>query len=412
MSVSISPDHTARLLLDELNLKVIAECAKYLRKYQEAGDKIKANLNTGKGADHGGAVFTASRLVAQLYARFGHIFACSFQLGGQLTASNAASSLAEVGLCRMLCGSSVDDKTRDVDVKNTSSLIWSARGGKSLLCANPAAWANAVADPRNLLVMEQANMVALPELVSKLELSTDIGGRPWHTIGDTFSTIANNKFKEIPRVLPGTWTGKLKFETLDGGKVVTKDNQLCVSDPDEGTIFYIVDAEMKRQGETDPQMPQLYADHPIFLIPGKTYARQSSAEGGQSAGLWVDPKSNDEKIRTDTGNTCAMGTRSDGHPAQRRGRSLCHSHHSGGSFTSINLPPWFAPYVVKKASSAQLQVFKLDQNHFSNYWAFEQITKDASWAFPDSNRASMQSLIQLSDLGQTSQDEDYPIRPS
>ncbi|KAF2210979.1 hypothetical protein CERZMDRAFT_98723 [Cercospora zeae-maydis SCOH1-5] len=88
-----------------------------------------------------------------------------------------------------------------------------------------------------------------------------------HTSQTRSEPFAQNKFKQILRVPPGTWTGQLKFETLDGRQLVIKDGQLCISDSGEEAIFHVLDADMEKKNDADPQMPQLYADHPGFMSP-------------------------------------------------------------------------------------------------------------------------------------------------
>ncbi|GIZ37345.1 hypothetical protein CKM354_000079500 [Cercospora kikuchii] len=445
----------ARVFLDELNLEVTAKCAEYLVKIQQAASKIQKNVSTNKPEDEDGAVTDANRLLTQFYARFGHIFACTVQIGGQLTSTKSAASFADVKedqrrdamqaavaasvetravsvSSSYSQGSSQDAQNRQSNVNNASSLAWSARGGNTLLCANPAAWANSVSESKNWRVLEQDNIIALPELINKLEQTTDSGVLAWPDIANTFHTIAKSKFKEIPKLPVGTWTGKLKLETLDGRKVVIKDDQLCIADSGEDAIFHVLDADMDRRNEVDPQMPQLYADHPVFLVPGQTCARQSQAEGGQFAGLWVDGRSSDGKVKTDAGKTCRWSFRlgealpTKDHPvaAERWAPDrfaikhndevglFCHSYWSGGSFTSCDAPPQFAPYVVKSDSDSQLRVFKTDTAIMSLQFTstgMDLMKSDPGWAFLSSDRASIQSLIEASDVGQSSPSHEAQI---
>lgn len=95
----------------------------------------------------------------------------------------------------------------------------------------------------------------MPQLISRLERATDDGALAWPDIAKTFFTIAQNKFNEIPAVKPGTWTGKLKFETMDGQKIVIKDGCLCAVTDGEATVFNVLDADLKRRTEANPQMP-------------------------------------------------------------------------------------------------------------------------------------------------------------
>ncbi|PPJ51458.1 hypothetical protein CBER1_09157 [Cercospora berteroae] len=277
--------------------------------------------------------------------------------------------------------------------------------------------------------MEQDNIIALPELINQLERTTDSGVFAWPGIAKTFQTIAQKDFKKIPPVPLGTWTGKLRLETLDGRKVVIKDGQLCIADSGEDAIFQVLDADMDKRNDADPQMPQLYADHPVFLVPGKTCARQSQAEGGQFAGLWVDGRSSDGKVKTDAGKTCRWSFRlgealpTKDHPvaAERwvpdrfaikhndEVGLFCHSYWSGGSSTSCNAPPRFAPYVVKIDSDSQLRVFKTGTDIISHLTTMDLLKNDPGWAFLNSDRASIQSLIEASDIGQSSPSDEAQL---
>lgn len=432
----------ARVFLDELNLEATTECADFLVKIENAANRIISNVGAGKEPDSDNAVANANRLVAQFYARFGHIFACNVQLGGQLTASKSATSFGDVKeeerrdamqaavaasvetkvvsvSSSYSKGSSKDDQSRATTVENASSLAWSARGGNTLLCANPAAWANSVADSRHWRVMEQANIIALPELISKLTRTTHGGALAWPDMGRAFHNIAMRKFQQIPRIKPDKWTGKLKFRTLDGRRVVIKDNHLCIADEGEEAIFSVLDADKEKSHDPDPIMPQLYADSPVYLMPGKTYARQSSGEGAQFAGLWVDGKSSDGQLRTDSGKPCRWTLRRNpALPAKSSplgalpwvpGRDViqhedviglfCHSYHYGGPFTSKAVPPVSAPYVVKRDDS-RLSVFKVDPQFLLQLGTAQVFKDDPAWAFLRSNAGeSMQALIEASDLG-------------
>lgn len=94
-------------------------------------------------------------------------------------------------------------------------------------------------------------------MISRLTRPTDDGAPAWPGIAKMFATIAENKFKEIPPVPPGTWTGQIQLETNKGQKIVFRDGQLCVSNDPVGTTFSVLDADMKRRDETDPQMDQV-----------------------------------------------------------------------------------------------------------------------------------------------------------
>lgn len=381
---------------------------------------------------------TATRLVAQFFARFGHVFACTVQLGGQLIATKSASSIAvkeesqkrdamqmaaamsveakaaSVGASASK-GTSVEVGTANSNVNNTSTLAWSARGGNTLLCANPPAWANSVAESKLWRVMEQDNIELLPDLIARLTRPVSEDSLAWPGIAEVFLNIAQNNFQRIPPVQPGTWTGKIRFETADRRKVVFKNGELCVSDSGEEAIFQVLDAEMRRRAETLPTMPQLYADWPLFMVSGSP-ARQSQEAGGQFPGLHV---ANDGKIKRDGDAICRWSLR----PASelpsanaavksrwtpsagvklRDGDEVglfCHSYHAGGSYITTTDPPWFAPYAVQKPGEDALRVWKLDQFWLS-FMRDNKHNNHANWAFMNSGRANMQSLLERSDRGE------------
>ena len=446
----------ARIFLDELNLEVTPECAKYLAKIQTAAAKIKKNIDSEKPAGKDNAVGEAIRLVTQFYARFGQIFACNIQLGGQLTTSKAAASFASTkeeekrdamqaavaasvetkvvsASASYSKGTETEDKRRNMDIDSSSQLAWSARGGNSLLCANPAAWANSVSDYRQWRVMEQADVVALPELISKLEISGSDGDLAWPNIADTFKVIAQNEFQDIPPIPPGTWTGKLRFETLDGKKVVLKDDKLIISDSGDSTIFNVLNADKSQRHVANPQMPELWADHPVFLVPAtgrNIYGRETQERGAQFVGLNVD---DNDRIGVGSGpgigsgvcrwslrlGEALIGRNNPTKAAQwvTNGATIqhdaevglfCHSHHSGGSYTDKTKPtPLYAPFAVKD-STQQLKVFKLGQEWLANC-APERMKNDPRWAFLNSNRASLQTLLERSDVFQTTEDEEAQL---
>lgn len=448
----------ARVFLDELNLEVTAECAKYLAKIQTAANKIKKNLDARKEADENDAVKEAIRLVKQFYARFGQIFACNVQLGGQLTTSKAADSFASTteeekrdamqaavaasvetkavsASASYSTGTETEKKQKAMNIDSSSHLAWSARGGNSLLCANPAAWANSVSDYRQWRVMEQGDIVALPELISKLEISGSDGDLAWPSIADTFRVIAQNEFRKLDPIKPGTWTGKLRFETLDGKKIVLKDDKLIISDSGESTIFNVLDADKSQRTVADPQMPELWADHPVFLIPaagrsGNNYGRENMDKGGQFVGLNVD---DNDRIGVGEGagigsGVCRWSLRLGealigrnnptkaaqwvtNNPTIRHDAEVglfCHSHYSGGTYTDKTKPtPLYAPFAVQD-SNKQLKVFKLDPSWLADS-APASMKNDPRWAFLNSNRTSLQTLLEKSDLFQTNEDEDAQL---
>lgn len=288
-------------------------------------------------------------------------------------------------------------------------------------------------------------MELLPELISKLSRPTDDGSPAWPDIAKVFITIAENKFNEIPPVPPGTWTGRIRLETNKGQKIVFRDGQLCVSNDSqiEGTTFSVLDADKKRNTEVDPQMDQvcdfalgrenmstddlqLYADHPVFLMPSRQYSRQSQAEGAQFAGLGVHPDSRDGKIGV--GRVARWSFRpGTGLPSNTNGNLppwtpdkhvichgeeiglFCHSYYAGGSYTSITNPPYFAPWVVKRDNEDALRVWKLDPAFLADNGVHQKVISNPNWAFILPGRASIQDLMARSDVGMANPQEESQI---
>lgn len=157
-------------------------------------------------------------------------------------------------------GSSQEDKTAAASLANNSALAWSARGGNTLLCANPPEWANSVADFTTWRVIEQENVEVLYDLIGKLTSVNDETLTEWADIPTIFNDIAQREFQVQPDIPPGTWTGKLTLETLDGRKVIMdKDGQLRLSTEANAShaVLSVLDADIKRSTEVTPAMAQV-----------------------------------------------------------------------------------------------------------------------------------------------------------
>lgn len=148
----------ARVFLDEYNLQVTPRCATLLAELRTAVAKVNENLRQKSHVDKDGALKSALAVRDRFYAEFGHIFATSFQLGGQLTGSKTSDSFAitnenamrdamkvsaAVSFSRLGVSGSVSASHEANDsIKNQSSavgtasaLAWSARGGNTLLAS-------------------------------------------------------------------------------------------------------------------------------------------------------------------------------------------------------------------------------------------------------------------------------------
>lgn len=171
---------------------------------------------------------------------------------------------------------------------------------------------------------------------------------------------------------------------------------------------------------------KLYADHPVFLIPSTQYSRQSQADGAQFTGLSVDPASKDGKIGT--GRVARWSFRpGSALPSTTKGSLapwtpdklvirhddeiglFCHSYYAGGSYTTITNPPYFAPWIVKKATEDFLRVWKLDPAFLDDNGAQKTVQNAPDWAFLFPGRATIQDLMARSDLGRTDAQEDAQI---
>lgn len=401
------------------------------------------NIENGEKPDKDNAIEKANALVRLFFQRFGHIFATSFQLGGQLTATKSAESIAStsetskrdamqqaaavsVGFkvfsasTSVSRGSSQEEKSAASALANDSALAWSARGGNTLLCANPPEWANSVANHETWRVIEQENIEVIFDLIGKLTRVNDDTLAEWADIPTIFNDKAQREFQVQPDIPPGTWTGKMSLETLDGRKIVLdKDGQLRLSSEANATaaVLTVLDADMKRSAEVTPAMAQLYADHPLFLVTGKTPARKTEL-GSQIPGLWVDTSSGNAdgsiKSESNSGRKICRWSLRPGTPTF--GQALtpnvgfkisdgdqvtlsCHSYHSGGTFTDTTVPPFFSPCVVRKDN--ELKVFKLDEAFLRQLMPREQSESLASLGFLRSgtNDVPLQGLLELSDVG-------------
>jgi hypothetical protein len=102
---------------------------------------------------------------------------------------------------------SYEDQSRvnkqEQSTTDLSKLAWTARGGNTLLCANPPAWAGSVVNPMNWRVIEQEQVSTMHELIGKFP--------GYQGIPQIFETIAMRKIaKEPPRDMD-SFTGRIRL---------------------------------------------------------------------------------------------------------------------------------------------------------------------------------------------------------
>ncbi|UKZ78736.1 hypothetical protein TrVFT333_006482 [Trichoderma virens FT-333] len=101
----------------------------------------------------------------------GNVFAATFTLGGYLhTGLSMSGEAASGGGNYAQVGSNTNE---DGSSSLTRSLrwAWEARGGNTLLCSNPPAWAGTVSDYRLWRVMDQCVVVGMRHLIRDLDTS-------------------------------------------------------------------------------------------------------------------------------------------------------------------------------------------------------------------------------------------------
>ena len=158
-------------------------------------------------------------------------------------------------------GSSQEDKAAASALANNFALAWSARGGNTLLCANPPEWANSVADHESWRVIEQENVEVLYDLIGKLTSVNDDTLAEWSDIPTIFNDIAQREFQVQPDIPEGTWAGRMTLETLDGRKVILDKGQLCLSGDANAkhAVLQVLDADIRRSTEVTPAFAEVSA---------------------------------------------------------------------------------------------------------------------------------------------------------
>ncbi|KAF3189728.1 hypothetical protein TWF225_002861 [Orbilia oligospora] len=151
--------------------------------------------------------------------KYGSIFATSFTLGGYLHSSQDLTTKEVANLAqtknkmKFAAGLSIQSsygggggnygKTEsdgsngsNVTLDQDSRLAWSARGGDTILCSNPAAWAATVKDYRLWRVMDQQRFVGVKYLIQDLDTQayTQLADpKPVSIVGDQ-DMLKNQKY--------------------------------------------------------------------------------------------------------------------------------------------------------------------------------------------------------------------------
>lgn len=161
-------------------------------------------------------------------------------------------------------------------------------------------------------------------------------------------------------------------------------------------------------------------------MPSHQYSRQSQAQGAQFAGLSVDPGNAGGNITSGRvarwsfrpGTALPSSTNGilapwtpDKHVIRHNDEIglFCHSYYAGGSFTTTNNPPYFAPWVVKKDNEDALRVWKLDPDFLAGNKIHQTVKSNVNWAFIFPDRASIQDLVARSDTLMASPHEENQV---
>ncbi|KAF3225254.1 hypothetical protein TWF192_003308 [Orbilia oligospora] len=161
--------------------------------------------------------------VEKFYRKYGSVFATSFTLGGYLHSSQDLTTTETANLAqtknklKIAAGLSIQSsygggggsygKTKsdsssdgNVTLDQDSSLAWSARGGDTILCSNPAAWAATVKDYRLWRVMDQQRFVGVKYLIRDLDTQayTQLADpKPISIVGDQDMLKNQNYFNKL-----------------------------------------------------------------------------------------------------------------------------------------------------------------------------------------------------------------------
>ncbi|KAH7311137.1 hypothetical protein BKA65DRAFT_484916 [Rhexocercosporidium sp. MPI-PUGE-AT-0058] len=242
--------------------------------------------------------------------KFGHVFATRFQLGGQLLSTKFASSTYEakeedfknslktalaLSWSSQYTSGSVStsyerqkhENSKSQTAKDVSQLAWTARGGNTLLCANPPLWAGTVGLYSNWRTIEQEKVLPLYELYGKFNGYEDIPRVFWE--------IASKKKKEQDnrKEDKGVWNNRIKlqyngnrlgYDPVDTGTLRIRTTAATADDPEPE--FIVLNGNFNETG-TDPTFKAPLYDRPLFLVADTKYQRDKR-RANQIPGLWVD----------------------------------------------------------------------------------------------------------------------------
>ncbi|KAL5330988.1 hypothetical protein ACEPPN_000515 [Leptodophora sp. 'Broadleaf-Isolate-01'] len=298
----------ARVTMDPTNLALSPQATSYLDRIISIYNRdIKPQLDTKSEEIDWTATEAA---LVDFSEKFGHVFATRFQLGGQLLSTKFASSTYEakeedfknslktalaLSWSSQYTSGSVStsyerqshENSKSQTAKDVSQLAWTARGGNTLLCANPPLWAGTVGLYSNWRTIEQEKVLPLYELYGKFNGYEDIP--------TVFSEIASKKKKEQDNRKEenkGVWNNRIKlqyngnrlgYDAVDTGTLRIRTTAATADDPEPE--FIVLNGNFNETG-TDPTFKVPLYDRPLFLVADTKYQRQKKTN--QIPGLWVD----------------------------------------------------------------------------------------------------------------------------
>ncbi|KAJ4193091.1 hypothetical protein NW767_010375 [Fusarium falciforme] len=269
-----------RLFLDENTLQVSEYCDKALAALQEEP--------------------TLAKLV-DFQRRFGTIFAQEVLLGGRLESTKAADSFASAssstakedfkasvgaavsyGLGAASVKGSTETQTGHDQTSNNqrgnSAISFTARGGDTLLCADPAAWAATVAVWRNWRVIQQDEPVSLQALLGRF--------KKYAFVPNLFAQI----LKDAPKQ-PDPVPAPIELPKFDANKPWTEGSKIRLWIGSNTVLWPLSVRDGDPNNEAAGRKRSLSEDYPLLLFKGD--ARQ--APGRDASTIFVN-KTNGELV--------------------------------------------------------------------------------------------------------------------
>ncbi|RTE84716.1 hypothetical protein BHE90_000713 [Fusarium euwallaceae] len=245
----------ARLFLDESTLQVSEYC-----------DNALAALQADP---------TLAKLV-DFQRRFGTIFAQEVLLGGRLESTKAADSFASAStstakedfkasvgaavsfgpFAASVSGSTETQTGHDRGSNNqrgNSAISFTARGGDTLLCADPAAWAATVAVWRNWRVIQQDEPVSLQDLLGRFKKYT--------FVPDLFAKILQGAPKR-----PDPVPAPAEPPKFDANKQWTENSQMRLWIGSSTVLWPLAVRDGDPNNEAAGPRGNLPADYPLLLF--------------------------------------------------------------------------------------------------------------------------------------------------